>query len=109
MISGARAGTLYRFRVDGAFDVPDPASHFQPRDVSGPSEVIDHGTFQWQAQDWRGRAWEETACLELHVGTFTPGGSFRAAIERLDHVVATGLTAIQLIPVADFAGRPNWG
>jgi malto-oligosyltrehalose trehalohydrolase len=90
-------------------EVPDPASHFQPSDVSGPSEVIDHEAFVWQAGDWRGRPWEDAAFLELHVGTFTPDGSFRAAIERLDHVAETGLTAIELMPLADFAGRRNWG
>ena len=108
-VRGARAGTLYKFRIDGELEVPDPASHFQPQDVSGPSEVIDHGQFPWQARDWRGRPWEDAAFLELHVGTFTPGGSFRSAMKRLDHVVNTGLTAIELMPLADFAGRRNWG
>jgi malto-oligosyltrehalose trehalohydrolase len=108
-IPGAGAGTLYKYRIDGEVEVPDPASHFQPQDVSGPSEVIDHAQFSWQARDWRGRPWEEAAFLELHVGTFTPGGSFRSAIERLDHVVETGLTAIELMPLADFSGRRNWG
>jgi malto-oligosyltrehalose trehalohydrolase len=105
----ARPGTRYKFRIDGDTEVPDPASHFQPEDVSGPSEVIDHGHYRWRAQDWRGRPWEETAFLELHVGTFTPGGSFRATIEKLDHVVETGVTAIELMPLADFSGRRNWG
>ena len=80
-----------------------------PRDVSGPSEVIDHEQYGWQTPDWRGRPWQDAAFLELHVGTFTPGGSFRAAIEKLDHVRDTGLTAIELMPVADFSGRRNWG
>jgi malto-oligosyltrehalose trehalohydrolase len=108
-ISGARAGTLYKFRIDGELEVPDPASHFQPQDVAGPSEVIDHSQFAWQASNWRGRPWEDTAFLELHVGTFTSGGNFRAAIERLDHVDETGITAIELMPLADFPGRRNWG
>jgi maltooligosyltrehalose trehalohydrolase len=108
-IAGARAGTRYKFRIDGEIEVPDPASHFQPEDVSGPSEVVDHARFEWRARDWRGRAWEDSTFLELHVGTFTPGGSFRSAIERLDHVVETGLTAIELMPIADFSGRRNWG
>ena len=108
-VPGARAGTLYRYRIDGEIEVPDPASHFQPQDVSGPSEVIDHTRFAWRAHDWRGRSWKETVLLELHVGTFTPGGTFRAAIERLDHVVETGFTAIELMPLADFPGRRNWG
>ena len=108
-VTEAGAGTLYKFRIDDEIDVPDPASHFQPRDVSGPSEVIDHEQYRWQTPDWHGRPWQDAAFLELHVGTFTPGGSFRAAIEKLDHVRDTGLTAIELMPVADFSGRRNWG
>jgi maltooligosyltrehalose trehalohydrolase len=108
-IPEAQAGTLYKFRIDGELAVPDPASAFQPGDVAGPSEVIDHGDHVWRAADWRGRPWQNTALLELHVGTFTPSGSFRGAIDKLDHVVETGLTAIELMPIADFSGRRNWG
>src|SRR5262249_23911663 len=108
-VPGVRAGTRYKFRIDGALDVPDPASAFEPEDVFGPSEVVDHSAYPWRAQDWRGRPWNETATLELHVGTFTPEGTFRAAIAKLDHVAAAGFTAIELMPVADFAGRRNWG
>ena len=88
---------------------PRPGLAFPAADVSGPSEVIDHDQFAGRPSDWRGRPWEDAAFLELHVGTFTPGGSFRAAIERLDHVRDTGLTAIELMPLADFSGRRNWG
>src|SRR5215470_15253275 len=95
-VEGVGAGTLYKFRIDGELEVPDPASHFQPQDVFGPSEVIDHRAYDWQATDWRGRPWEHAATLELHVGAFTPIGTFRGAIERLDHVAQTGLTAIEL-------------
>jgi maltooligosyltrehalose trehalohydrolase len=108
-VAGARVGALYKFRIDGELEVPDPASHYQPADVGGPSEVIDHGAFRWQAENWRGRPWHEAMFLELHIGTFTPEGTFRAAMEKLDHVVATGFTAIELMPIADFAGRRNWG
>jgi maltooligosyltrehalose trehalohydrolase len=108
-VAGAGAGTRYRFRIDGELDVPDPASAFQPDDVGGPSEVVDHAADAWRATDWRGRPWEETVVLELHVGTFTPEGTFRAAIDKLDHVVDAGFTAIELMPLADFAGRRNWG
>jgi maltooligosyltrehalose trehalohydrolase len=108
-IPHARAGTLYKYRIDGELEVPDPASDFQPQDVFGPSEVIDHDRFEWRMNDWGGRLWEDAAILELHVGTFTAGGTFRTAIDRLDHVVDAGLTAIELMPVADFAGRRNWG
>ncbi len=108
-IPGARAGTRYKYRIDGDMEVADPASHFQPQDVLGPSEVIDHDRFPWRTNGWRGRPWEDAAFLEAHVGTFTPGGTFRTAIEKLDHVVETGVTAIELMPIADFAGRRNWG
>jgi malto-oligosyltrehalose trehalohydrolase len=108
-IAGVTAGTLYKFRIDDEIDVPDPASAFQPQDVSGPSEVIDHGTYPWRARDWRGRPWAETVLIETHVGTFTPDGTYRAMIDRLDHLVATGITALELMPLADFPGRRNWG
>jgi maltooligosyltrehalose trehalohydrolase len=108
-IAGLAPGALYKYRIDGELEVPDPASHFQPDDVSGPSEVIDHDSFVWRTPQWRGRPWSDAAILELHVGTFTPAGTFRSAIERLDALVAAGLTAIELMPIADFAGRRNWG
>jgi malto-oligosyltrehalose trehalohydrolase len=108
-VPGLRAGTHYKYRIDGELEVPDPASHFQPEDVSGPSEVIDHERFNWRTSDWRGRSWSQAVLQELHVGTFTPGGTFSSAIEKLDHVVETGVTAIELMPLADFAGRRNWG
>jgi maltooligosyltrehalose trehalohydrolase len=108
-ISGAKAGTRYKFRIDDEIDVPDPASAFQPDDVSGPSEVIDHASYRWRATDWRGRPWQETVVTESHVGTFTRQGSYRAMIEKLDHLVATGITALELLPLADFAGTRNWG
>jgi maltooligosyltrehalose trehalohydrolase len=104
----AGPGTRYRFRIDGDLIVPDPASRFQPEDVHGPSEVIDPH-YAWQAPQWRGCPWAEATILEVHVGAFSPAGTFRGAIEKLDHIVATGFTAIELMPVADFAGRWNWG
>jgi maltooligosyltrehalose trehalohydrolase len=108
-IPGAPAGMRYRFRIDGELDVPDPASMFQPADVEGPSEVIDHSAFEWRAADWRGRPWREAVLLECHVGTFTPAGTYRGMIERLDHLVDTGITALELLPIADFPGSRNWG
>ena len=108
-VAGAAAGTHYKFRIDDEVDVPDPASAFQPQDVFGPGEVIDHSAFAWQSTGWRGRPWHETVILEAHVGTFTREGSYRAAIDKLDHLVATGITALELMPLADFAGRRNWG
>lgn len=107
-IPNAGTGTRYQFRIDGRLNVPDPASAFQPDDVHGASEVIGHD-YDWTATDWRGRPWRETVLLEIHVGTFTPEGTFRAVIDRLDDIVAEGFTAIELMPVADFFGRRNWG
>ncbi len=108
-ISGVTAGARYKFRIDDEIDVPDPASSFQPDDVFGPSEVIDPSSFRWRASDWRGRPWHETVLLEAHVGTFTPQGTYRAMIDKLDHLAATGITALELLPLADFAGARNWG
>jgi maltooligosyltrehalose trehalohydrolase len=108
-VADATAGTRYKFRIDDEIDVPDPASDFQPNDVFGPSEVIDHASFAWRARDWRGRPWQDAVVVEAHVGAFTPAGSYRAMIEHLDHLVETGITALELLPLADFAGSRNWG
>jgi maltooligosyltrehalose trehalohydrolase len=108
-ISGTKAGARYKFRIDGEIDVPDPAAAFQPEDVFGSSEVIDHSSYRWRAPDWRGRPWHETVLLEAHVGAFTPQGTYRAMIDRLDHLVTAGITALELLPLADFAGTRNWG
>ncbi len=77
--------------------------------MHGPSEVIDPLAYVWADRQWRGRPWHEAVVYELHVGTFTPAGTFRAAIVRLDHLAALGVTAIELMPVADFPGRRGWG
>jgi malto-oligosyltrehalose trehalohydrolase len=108
-IPDVKAGARYKFRIDDDVDVPDPASAFQPDDVSGPSEVIDHSRYRWRASHWRGRPWQEAVLIETHVGTFTREGTFRAMIDRLDHLAATGITALELMPLADFAGSRNWG
>jgi maltooligosyltrehalose trehalohydrolase len=105
----AGAGTRYRYRIDGELLVPDPASRFQPEDVGGPSEVIDPEAFQWREQAWRNRPWNEAVIYELHIGTFTPSGTYRGAIEKLPHLKNLGITAIELMPLSDFAGKRNWG
>ncbi len=105
----ANEGTRYRFRIDGDMQVPDPASRFQPHDVHGSSEVIDPGAWAWQDTYWSGRAWEETILYEVHVGTFTSQGTFSAVKEKLDYLVELGITALELMPVADFPGTRNWG
>ena len=96
------------FRIDGEIDVPDPASHFQPEDVTGRAKSSTTAT-RGDAPDWNGGRGTKPYSSKLHVGTFTPAGTFRGAIDKLDHIVATGITAIELMPLADFAGRWNWG
>ncbi|MFY9908581.1 MAG: malto-oligosyltrehalose trehalohydrolase [Candidatus Sulfotelmatobacter sp.] len=105
----AKPGSLYRFRINGAQEVPDPASRFQPKDVRGPSEVVNPSAFEWRDQEWRGRPWQEAVVYELHVGTFTPSGTFQDVCDRLDYLAELGVTAIELMPLADFPGLRNWG
>lgn len=104
----ATAGTLYRWRIDGSQLVPDPASRQNPEGPHGPSCVVDPQQFGWD-EGWSGRPWREAVLYELHVGTFTPEGTFSAAAERLRQLADTGVTAVELMPVADFAGEFGWG
>jgi malto-oligosyltrehalose trehalohydrolase len=105
----AQAGTRYQFALSDGALVADPASRYQPCDVDGASEVIDPRAYRWLSPKWRGRPWDDAVLYELHLGTFTSGGTFRAAIEKLDHLAPLGVTAIELMPIADFPGRRNWG
>ena len=109
-IAGVKAGARYKFRIDDEIDVPDPASAFQPDDVSGPERGDRSRRLPLARRrtgaDGRGR---RPSLLETHVGTFTPEGTYRAMIDKLDHLVATGITALELMPLADFAGPRNWG
>ncbi len=105
----AGAGTRYRFRIDGELRAPDPASRFQPDDIHGASEVINPAAYTWRHDDWKGRPWEETVLYELHVGTFSPEGTYRGVMDRLDYLVDLGVTAIELMPLADFPGKRDWG
>ena len=105
----AGPGAHYRFVLEDGTRVPDPASRYQPEDVHGPSAVIEPRAYAWGDAAWSGRPWEEAVVYELHVGAFTPEGTFRAAIARLDHLVALGVTAVQLMPVAEFSGARGWG
>ncbi len=109
VVEAAGAGTRYRYVLPDGTAVADPASRFQPEDVDGPSEVIDPCAYEWQMTEWRGRPWEEAVLYELHVGAFTEHGTFRSAIDRLDELAELGVTAIELMCVADFAGLFNWG
>ncbi len=108
-VHGAKAGAHYKYRIDDELDIPDPASLFQPEDITGPSEIIDHSAYQWRASNWRGRPWNESTIYEAHVGTFTREGTYRAMVDRLDHLAETGITALELMPIADFPGSRNWG
>ncbi|MBI2388250.1 MAG: malto-oligosyltrehalose trehalohydrolase [Deltaproteobacteria bacterium] len=108
-VSGLGPGDRYMLSPDGEGPFPDPASRFQPLGVHGPSEIVDVRSFQWTDARWRGCPLEDLVVYELHVGTATPEGTFRALIEKLDHVRALGATAVELMPLADFAGDRNWG
>jgi malto-oligosyltrehalose trehalohydrolase/4-alpha-glucanotransferase len=109
IVPDAGPGTRYRFELTDGRRVADPASRFQPEDVMGPSEVVDPLAYGWSDAAWGGRPWHETVLYEIHVGAFTPEGTFRAAIGKLGHLRDLGVTAVELMPVADFAGRRNWG
>ncbi|VAX32979.1 Malto-oligosyltrehalose trehalohydrolase [hydrothermal vent metagenome] len=102
-------GTRYRFSIDNRQAVPDPASRYQPEGVHGPSEVVDASIFQWTDTDWTGLKMEDLILYELHVGTFTPQGTFNGVREKLNTLKDLGITAIELMPVADFPGNRNWG
>ena len=106
-----RAGDRYRYRLDGddGLTFPDPASRFQPDGVHGQSEVVDPTAFQWTDHDWRPPRREDLVIYELHVGTFTPQGTFRGVVERLPYLAQLGISAIELMPVGDFPGDRNWG
>lgn len=104
-----KAGDLYKFRLDDARSFPDPASRWQPESVHGASMVIDPCAYAWQDKGWRAPAFRDLVIYELHLGTFTPEGTYRSAIERLQHVRGAGMTAIEIMPLADFAGSRNWG
>jgi maltooligosyltrehalose trehalohydrolase len=103
------AGTRYRFSVDGGGPLPDPCSRFQPEGVHGPSEVIDPSLFLWNDEEWPGITLDGQVIYELHTGAFTPEGSFSAIVDQLDTLRDLGITAIELMPVAAFPGRWNWG
>jgi maltooligosyltrehalose trehalohydrolase len=104
-----RPGDLYRYIIDDRLRVPDPASRRNPYDVDGPSQVIDPGQFMWTDLEWKGRPWQEAAIYELHTGAFSPEGTFKGVRRQLDYLAQLGVSAIELMPVADFPGLRNWG
>ena len=105
----AAAGDVYAYMLDGEGPFPDPVSRFQPQGVHGPSAVVDPHAYRWSDQAWRGVPLREAIIYELHVGTFTPAGTFAGVTARLPYLAELGVTAIELMPVADFAGSRNWG
>jgi maltooligosyltrehalose trehalohydrolase len=108
-VEGVGAGARYRYRLDGGDAFPDPATRYQPEGVHGPSEVVDPEAYRWSDGAWRGRSLEELVIYELHVGTFTPEGTFAAAAERMAALAELGVTAVEVMPIANFPGRRNWG
>ncbi len=108
-VPGLGAGALYRYRLDGQGPFPDPASRFQPQGIHGPSEVMDPARFSWTDRGWQGASCESLVIYELHAGTFSPEGTFEGVARRLPQLAGLGVTAIELMPVADFPGSRNWG
>lgn len=102
-------GTDYAFRLDGAGPFPDPRSPWQPHGVHGPSRWLDHTRFRWHDAGWQAPPLASAVIYELHVGTFTPEGTFEAVIDRLDHLRELGITHVELMPVAEFSGERGWG
>ncbi len=108
-VPGVAPGTEYCFVLADGMTVPDPASRAQKADVNGPSLVVDPHAYQWKNTDWQGRPWEETVVYEMHIGTFTPEGTFRAAIEKLPYLAQLGVTMLEVLPVSQFGGNRGWG
>jgi maltooligosyltrehalose trehalohydrolase len=107
-VAAAPAGTLYRYRLDGRGPYPDPASRFQPEGPHGPSQVVD-SRFAWTDDGWPGRTLRGQVIYEMHIGTFTREGAWEAARRELAELAAAGITVLEVMPVADFPGRFNWG
>jgi maltooligosyltrehalose trehalohydrolase len=105
----AKTGIDYAFVLDGGEPVPDPRSPWQPNGIHGPSRTVDHGAFSWTDKRWQAKPLSSAIVYELHVGTFTPQGTFIAAIDKLDYLVDLGVTHIELMPVAEFSGTHGWG
>jgi maltooligosyltrehalose trehalohydrolase len=109
LAEGRGAGDRYRLRLDGGDLLPDPASRFQPEGPHGPSEVVDPGSFPWRVHGWKGLTMKGLAVYELHVGTFSREGSWAGAARRLPELADLGVTAVEVMPVAEVPGRFNWG
>ncbi|GAB4388243.1 MAG: malto-oligosyltrehalose trehalohydrolase [Thermodesulfovibrionales bacterium] len=108
-VAEAAPGARYLYVLDGEMERPDPASHFQPDGVHRPSAVVDHGAFRWEDGSWRGVPLEDYIIYELHVGAYTAGGTFQDIIPRIPYLKDLGVTAVEIMPVAQFPGWRNWG
>jgi maltooligosyltrehalose trehalohydrolase len=108
-VPDVKAGQDYRFRIDKKQVNPDPRSLYQPGGVRGPSRVVDLESFSWTDHSFQSRPLSAALLYELHVGTFTPDGTFDSAIARLDHLVELGVTHVELMPIAEFCGKRGWG
>ena len=109
-VDGLKSGTRYFYLLNASQQRPDPVSRSQPEGVYGPSEVIDPSEFEWEGQDWKGIPLQEMIIYEIHTGTFTHEGTYEGMIPLLDYLKnELGVTAIELMPVAQFPGKRNWG
>ncbi len=108
LVDGVRPGSRYRYCLDGQREFPDPASRSQPEGVHGPSQVVDL-RFPWTDEGWRGLPLRDYVIYEIHVGTYTPTGTFAALVPHLPRLRELGVTALELMPVAQFPGDRNWG
>ncbi|HEY0714132.1 MAG TPA: alpha-amylase family glycosyl hydrolase, partial [Polyangia bacterium] len=110
LVPGLAAGARYRFRIDGKEPLlPDPFSRFQPEGPHGPSEVVDPSVFRWSDTEWKGVSIKGQVIYEMHVGTFSPSGTWAGATEKLKHLRELGVTVLQVMPVAEFPGKFGWG
>lgn len=109
VVEGLGLDLLYKFRIENEGDFPDPYSHFQPQNIHGFSQVIDHQNYSWNDLNWHGRDLEKFIIYELHVGTFTQEGTFQAVAKKLDYLMELGVNTIELLPIVQTPGRWNWG
>jgi maltooligosyltrehalose trehalohydrolase len=108
-LDDADAGLDYRFSLDGGPPLPDPRSPSQPAGTEGPSRPVDYASFAWHDGGWRAPPLASAVLYELHVGTFTEAGTFDGVLTKLDHLLGLGVTAVELMPLAEFPGRRGWG
>ncbi len=108
-VDRAGPGSEYSFAIDGGDPIPDPRSLYQPYGIHGPSCLIDHSAFSWSDENWRPKPLPSAVIYELHIGTFTPAGTFRSMIDRLEYLVNLGITHVELMPVNEFSGPWGWG